>query len=220
MKPTAQSDVLLSLRHDIVTGSLAPGAQVVQETLAEHYGVSRVPVREALKILEGEGLVNYYPHRGYFVATLSTDDLLEVYRLREILETEAIEHAVTALTDEDCDALAELLVAVDSALRGEDLAAITAANRRFHFALFDSSGMPRLVRLLRQLWDATDVYRSVYFAASPNRDRVHDEHVEILQALRKRDTAAVVRWHNIHRQNTITAVTAMIQARALKGAAN
>ena len=91
---TAQELVLTGLRTDILTGELGPGDQVVQELLAERYGVSRVPLREALKTLESEGQVVYYPHRGYFVAELSVADLMEVYRLRSLLEAEAIRHAV------------------------------------------------------------------------------------------------------------------------------
>lgn len=164
---TAQEVVLRALRTDLVTGHFAPGEQLVQESIAERLGVSRVPLREALKILEAEGHVTYHPHRGYFVTQLSTDDLLEVYRLREILETEALEHAVPMLTPVDCDALAELITGVDHAIRDDDVRSISEANRRFHFALFEFSGMPRLVKLIRQLWDATEAYRSVYFASPP-----------------------------------------------------
>ena len=207
---TAQEEVLRALRSDLVSGYLAPGEQLVQEALAERHGVSRVPLREALKVLEAEGHVVYHPHRGYFVTTLSTDDLLEVYRLREILETEALEHAVPALSSIDIEALGDLMAAVDIAIRDDDVQAISEANRRFHFALFEFSGMPRLVRLIRQLWDSTEAYRSVYFASAPNRDRIHDEHVEILEALKRGDTSGVIRWHNVHRQNTVTAVSAVI----------
>lgn len=210
---TAQEEVLRALRADLISGHFDPGEQLVQETLAERLGVSRVPLREALKVLEAEGHVTYHPHRGYFVTRLSTDDLLEVYRLREILETEALEHAVPMLTPEDCDALGDLLTAVDQAIRDDDVRAISETNRQFHFALFEFSGMPRLVRLIRQLWDATEAYRSVYFTSAPNRDRIHDEHIEILEALRRGDIPGTIRWHNVHRQNTITAVSAVIEAR-------
>ena len=84
--PTAQEAVLAEIRRLIVSGELAPGAPVRQEAVAERLGVSRVPVREALKVLEGEGHVVYAAHRGYVVAELSVDDLTEVYRLRELLE--------------------------------------------------------------------------------------------------------------------------------------
>ena len=83
---TAQEGVLRELRLQIASGKLKPGQQVIQDSLAASLGVSRVPLREALKVLEGEGQVTYHPHRGYFVADLSVADLVEVYRIRSILE--------------------------------------------------------------------------------------------------------------------------------------
>ena len=210
---TAQDTVLAALREDIRTGLLAPGDQIVQESLAERYGVSRVPLREALKTLESEGQVTYYPHRGYFVTELSVADLMEVYRLRALLEAEAIREAVPMLGDDDVAALADLVAAVDAASDRGDLAEVTVANRRFHFALFDAAGMPRLSRLLRQLWEATDAYRSLYFQAEPNRERVAAEHAAMVAALRARDADAVIALHDRHRENSVVAVRALLEGR-------
>lgn len=208
---TAQEAVLSELRRMLVTGELAPGEPLRQEALAETLGVSRVPVREALKVLEGEGAVVHEPHKGYVVAELSVDDLVEVYRLREILEAEAIRVAVPRLTAADLDALAAASSDVDAAGRAGDVTAMTDANRRFHFLLFDAAGMPRLSRTLRQLWDATDVYRSVYFSGVTNRQRVKHEHKALLVALRSGDAAAAVRAQHEHRDNSVTAVTAALK---------
>lgn len=209
---TAQDAVLASLRSDILTGVLSPGDQIVQESLAERYGVSRVPLREALKTLETEGQVVYHPHRGYFVAELSVADLLEVYRLRALLEAEAIRAAVPTLTAEDVAALADLVVDIDLAADSDDVIAMTAANRRFHFAIFDAAGMPRLSRLLRQLWEATDAYRALYFQAPENRERVAGEHAAMVAALRARDAEALVALHDRHRDNSVGAVRAVLEA--------
>jgi DNA-binding GntR family transcriptional regulator len=175
---TAQDTVLVALRADILDGTLAPGDQVVQESLAERYGVSRVPLREALKALEAEGQVVYHPHRGYFVTELS---------------------------------VADLVAHIDDAAAAGDVIAMTEANRRFHFALFDAAGMPRLSRLLRQLWEATDAYRALYFQAGANRDRVAHEHAAMVQALRRRDALAVVELHDRHRANSVEAVRAVLE---------
>ena len=203
--------MLAALRHDILTGALAPGDQVVQESLAERYGVSRVPLREALKTLETEGQVVYYPHRGYFVAELSFADLEEVYRLRQILEAEAIRAALPTLDDDDIEAVADLLGDVDEAASGGDVLAMTDANRRFHFAIFDAAAMPRLSRLLRQLWEATDAYRALYFAVDVNRARVAREHARMLSALRRRDAEALVRLHDEHRASSVRAVRVLLE---------
>ena len=209
---TAQDAVLVGLRTDILTGDLGPGDQIVQETLADRYGVSRVPIREALKTLESEGQVVYFPHRGYFVADLSVADLLEVYRLRALLEAEAIRDAVPTLDDADVAELADLLAEIDEAAARGDVLAMTAANRRFHFAIFDAAGLPRLTRLLHQLWDATDAYRALYFHDSVNRRRVGDEHREMLRALESRDADLLVLLHNEHRDHSVITVTAILDS--------
>jgi DNA-binding GntR family transcriptional regulator len=208
--PTAQEAVLAELRRLLVTGELAPGTPVRQESLAERLGVSRVPLREALKVLEGEGQVVYLPRRGYVVAELSVDDLLEVYRLRELLEAEALRVGVPDLDETVVDAVAQACQDVDDAGRAGDLVEMTAANRRLHFLVFDAAGMPRLSRTLRQLWDATDVYRAVYFAGVGNRSRVSHEHAELVAALRARDTARAVAVQAAHREHSVAAVRAAL----------
>lgn len=211
--PTAQEAVLAELRRMLVTGELAPGTPIRQEALAERLGVSRVPLREALKVLEGEGQVGYAAHRGYVVAELSVDDLVEVYRMRELLEAEAIRAAVLHVTDDLVAAMRAAAASVDAAGTADDVAEITAANRRLHFLLFDAAGMPRLTRALRQLWDATDVYRSVYFASVANRERVHHEHDALIAAVARRDPEAAVALQAEHRAHSVAAVTAAISTR-------
>ncbi len=212
---TTQDVVLRALRKDLLTGQLGPGDQIVQESLADRYGVSRVPLREALKTLESEGQVVYFPHRGYFVAELSVDDLLEVYRLRELLEAEALRHAVPTLSDADVAAIGDLMADIDGAADDEDVLAMTAANRRFHFAIFDAAGLPRLSRLLNQLWDATDAYRALYFQERVNRDRVGEEHESMLAALRARDAELLVELHKAHRDHSVGTVRTILERRPL-----
>ena len=201
---TAQEGVLRELRVQIASGQLEPGQQVVQDSLAASLGVSRVPLREALKVLEGEGQVIYHPHRGYFVANLSIDDLVEVYRIRSILED------VPLLTDEDIEYLEDILSDVESAATSGDVSAVTAANRKFHFALFEASNMPRLVRMIRNQWDATDAYRGVYFAAPANLKAMNTEHRNMIGALRNRDVAQSIALQAAHRENSVAVVSQVI----------
>ncbi len=207
----AQDRALTALRADLRTGALGPGAQIVQETLAERYGVSRVPLREALKTLAAEGQVVHHPNRGYFVTALSVADLVEVYRLRELLEAEAIQAAVARLTDADVDAIADLLADVARASAAADIDALTATNRRFHFAIFDAAALPRLSRILHQLWDATEAYRTLYFTSARNRARVDREHAAMLTALRRRDGRRLVRLHDDHRRHSVAEVRPLIE---------
>lgn len=207
---TAQEFVLEQLRREIVTRQLLPGAPIRQELLAEKYGTSRVPLREALKILEGEGQVTYVPHRGYYVADLSLDDLNEVYEIREILESKALAVAVARMTSEDVESLRRIHERLDAATGAGDIVAMTALNRDFHFALFDISAMPRLVRLIRVLWDSTDAYRSLYYGELDNRQTVRGEHAAMLDALENGDAEALVTLHHQHRMHAITALSRVL----------
>lgn len=208
--PTAQEAVLGELRRAIVAGQLRPGEQILQDALAERFGVSRVPLREALKILEGEGQVVYRPHRGYFVAQLDVADLHEVYRMRELLETEAVRVAVPRLTDTDLRRLRDAADDVDRADASGDLVAMTVANRRFHFTLIEAAGMPRLARLVRILWDATDVYRSLYYAEEGHRRIVHEEHRAVVDAVAAGDAERAVALLTEHREHAVAEVTRLL----------
>lgn len=208
--PTAQQAVLAELRSLITVGRLRPGQQVRQDALAEELGVSRVPLREALKILEGEGQVTYAAHRGYFVAELSLTDLLEVYRIRGLLEPEAVREALPRLTDEDVTRVLDAHKDVELASTAGDLAAMTEANRRFHFALMEPCGLPRLVRFVRLLWDATDAYRSLYYNLAEHRSTVVEEHEQAVRAMRDGDADTLVRVLDAHRENAVTALRALL----------
>lgn len=205
--------VLHELRRLITTGELPGGTQVVQDALAAQLGVSRVPLREALKVLEGEGHVTYFPHRGYFVTELSVADLVEAYRLRALLEAEAITAAVAALDDDDIAHIDAMRAAVEAAAAKGDVAAINDANRAFHFALFDLCAMPRLVRMIAQLWDATDAYRAVYMSSPSNLAHMAREHSQMVQALRDRNALRVVALQAEHRENSVTEVTKSLTPR-------
>jgi DNA-binding GntR family transcriptional regulator len=207
---TAQEIVLQEMRSALASGMLLPGQQLVQEDLAEEFGVSRVPIRESLKILEGEGHVTYHPNRGYFVTELSATDLSELYRIREILEAEALTRAVAEVSDADLRDIEEILKEVNAAAASGDIDALTQANRAFHLSIIELSGMNRLSRLIRQLWDASDIYRTVYFREESNRDRIFAEHQEIFRALETRDAEALIQAQNHHREQAVQVLNTVI----------
>ena len=204
--PTAQEAVLDEVRRLIATGRLRPGQKIVQDALAVQLGVSRVPLREALKILEGEGQVSYVAHRGYFVTELSLSDLLEVYRIREILESEAVTVAIPNMTTEGLDRLEQAERDVQKASENADVIAMAEANRRFHFAIIEACALPRLVWLIRLLWDATEVYRSVYYREKQNRTLVDNEHRALVKAARAGDVATALVVLREHREHAIAAL--------------
>jgi DNA-binding GntR family transcriptional regulator len=184
---TAQAAVLNELRRRIIRGEILPGRAIRQEVLASELGVSRLPVREALVVLQSERLVDYTQHKGYIVAPLDEDDLVQTYQLRDILEAVAIEQAVPRLTDETVqamrDSLAEL-TATEPAAKVERV----ERNREFHFHLFRASGNMRLVSLLSQLWDSCDRYRALYYSSTEVPDRIHRGGEEVIKAAAAHDT--------------------------------
>ncbi|WP_370409730.1 GntR family transcriptional regulator [Streptomyces fradiae] len=204
--PTAQQFVLTELRRAITTGELRPGDPIRQDALAARLDVSRVPLREALKTLEAEGLVVHHVHRGYYVAELSLADLEEIYRIRRLLETEAVRTALVRSPDGLADALERIQEEVERAAEAGDVTVMAEANRRFHFTLIEASGMPRLVRLIATLWDATDAYRALYYAEDPHRERAVHEHRAVVSAVAESDEAAALRWLDEHRDHAVAAL--------------
>lgn len=202
-----QEQVLAELRKAITSGELPPGSQLVQEDLAHRLQVSRVPVREALRSLTTEGLVEYFPNRGFFVAELSATDLAEVYRLRDIIESEVLVQAAGQISADDIRGIEDLLVAVERASSPEQVA---EANRRFHFAIFELANLPRAVRLLEQLWDATNAYRAMYFALPESGERIAHEHRELWKCLAEGDGTGAVAAQSAHRQHAQEAVSRIL----------
>lgn len=206
---TAQEAVLREFRRNIVTGRWAPGTPIRQDTVAADLGVSRVPVREALKILEGEDQVTYVPHKGYLVRRFDTEELLEVYRLRELLEAEAVRAAVPCLTEADLDRMYDAMVAMER-LQPDDIAGIVDANREFHTALFSAASMPRLGHLVRLLRDWADAYRAILYEDLDGVKRSCEEHRVIYDACRSRDTDRVIELLAQHRARTVETLTSVL----------
>lgn len=192
------------MRRQLLDGRLPPGVAIRPDAMGEALGVSAVPVREALRILEGEGHVHYRPHRGYVVAALEVDDLIEIYRIRELLETEAVRQAIPRLRADAVGRLREIVQEMDEV--HDDVMALTAVNRRFHFTVFDAAEMPQLVRVLRILWDSSDRYRLRYLMSPENRQLVHDQHQRMMQALVGGDVETFIAESRQHRAHAISAL--------------
>jgi DNA-binding GntR family transcriptional regulator len=208
---TAQEAVLDEIRNAISTGRLKPGTPVRQDALANELGVSRVPVREALRILEGEGQVLYRPYKGYVIAELDLHEVNELYMIRRLLESEAIKAGVPHLTDEQLTTL-ETLVEDMEVLDDSDIDLLARLNHEFHFLIFEACGLTRLIHHIRLLWDASNAYRSVYFLNEHHHQQVHDEHRMLLEAARRRDAAGVIAIQDKHRDSALDFLHRSLQA--------
>lgn len=197
------SRVVDEIRAMMRAGELVPGQQVRQVSLAVSLGVSRIPVREALKALETEGVLRHEPHVGYSVARLNADELRQAYVMRRALETEVL-LALPRLGAPALRELAEINAGIGDEVGGAgDITRIAAANHTFHFAMFRHSGLDLVVTEIERIWQMTDAYRTVHLYDSAARRRIVREHRSMIAALRRGDNAAVVELMNTHRDLTI-----------------
>jgi DNA-binding GntR family transcriptional regulator len=184
-----------AMRRMLLRGELVPGEHVRQEDWAERLGVSRVPVREALKMLAAQHLLVHDPHRGYFVTEMQASEMEQIYRIRRFLEPEILrsirwpdeaELAVLRLADERC---------IKAMQRG-DLAEALTQEQQFYFSIYDLSSLSFMIGEVKRLWSIADPYRTAAFAGmrinDPNCDRLRDGHARILAALVDRDVESIV----------------------------
>lgn len=174
---TAQDLVLTSVREAILTAALPPGTRLRQEKLAELFGTSRIPVREALRALEYEGLVSSIPYRGFTVTELDADDIEEVYDLRILLESHAVRIAVPLITDDDLTSLEELYAVMTEAPTAD---AQLAAREQFYIKLYSTTGRPRLVSLIFRL--RQEVARSLRWPTLQHAPSHHEHFFEAIRA--------------------------------------
>jgi DNA-binding GntR family transcriptional regulator len=175
------------LRAGILEGELEPGTELAEVALSEQLGVSRGPIREAIGRLAAEGLVNVRPRRGAVVRSLSKEEFLELYQVREALERMAVQLAVPRLTETQLKELAALNEVMDSSAAHEDVQGFFEANVAFHARLLEASGNRKLQDLYRQLLGQLGRYRLRSLTLRGNLQRSVSEHAAILRAAKRGD---------------------------------
>lgn len=185
-EPLGQA-IARQVREAILDGRLSPGTRVRQEALARRFGVSRIPVREALRQLESEGLVTLVPHSGARVARLDLAEHLELYRIREALEPVAAAESAPNLTDDQLDELRSLAAQIADAV--DDEPRWLELDRRFHLTSYAGAALPRLRGMIEDLWNTTQHYRRAYRGTLTREEFafVDLDHRFILEALERRD---------------------------------
>lgn len=189
--PTAQQAVLSELRQAIVRGELKPGTPLLQEDISRRLGVSRIPIREAFQILEGEGLLTRNSRIGHCVTVLDPPELEDLYRLRGLLEVSAYRFQGGDLSSSGIAQLADTLNDLEAASTIGDPVAFSAALRRFHLSLFDERRQPQHVRLLQHLWNLSDLYSADRFADPAARKESITHAKRILKFLTEGDQERV-----------------------------
>lgn len=171
----------------IVNGTLKAGQRLAAEELASKLGVSRSPVREALRVLEAGGYLESAPYRGTWVRQLSAEDIEEIYMVREMLEGKAAFLAAEHITPEELANLEKLNQAIDECVQKGDHIRQQELNKEFHFALYAASGKPRLVSLIKSLWDSIAYLRLIYSASRSRGRQTQEEHRSFIEACRAKD---------------------------------
>ena len=209
-RPDTMAKIAAEIRYAILQGRLVPGEPIRQDALAEQFGVSRIPVREALKSLATVGLLEYTLNAGFTVARLSVSELVQVYRLRRLIEDDLLD-PLPELSRDQLAELRKMNVAMAEAGAAGDIIEMVDLNRRFHFAMFEATGQSIMIDMLSQLWDLSMPYHSSYLYDSQTRDQVVREHDLLLAALESGDPTEYKRFAGEHRKNSETHLLRVMQ---------
>jgi DNA-binding GntR family transcriptional regulator len=184
------------IKTAIADGTFPPGTRLSPNLLAAEFGLSHIPIREALASLATAGYVDHKPGRGYVTQQLSSADLADIYHWRQVLEREAYRMAVPKLTDDDIQEMQRLVNLMSRRTRSKDRLEYDQLNREFHFVAFRRAGSERLLRFLNYLWDARAPYANLEMTDSSVS---HAEHVALMPAFEARDAEAVIDAMEAHR---------------------
>ena len=197
-RDSSQAAILAELRRCLLDGGVPPGTPIPLDEVATVFGVSVIPVRESLKTLVGEGLVEHRPNLGYTVAKLTPAELREMCLVREVLETAALTAAVRAARAEDDEKVEQAHRAMERAVRDEDAPAYHRESRNFHLALVRPCGMRRLLGMFESAWNITEPLQSMTHLTPAERATLQRDHDEILAAFTARDTEALLAAARAH----------------------
>lgn len=183
--------VFNTLRQAILKGELEPGERLMEITLANKLGVSRTPIREAIRKLELEGLVNMIPRKGAVVASISEKDMKDVLEVRITLEELAVTLAIKNMDDSDFAALKEAGRAFEEAVVSKDIVSIVDADVAFHDVIYNSTDNNRLIQIISNLREQMYRYRLEYIKDARSHSILISEHNDIIKYLENRDTEGV-----------------------------
>src|SRR5579863_7347157 len=195
------SAVADKLRDQIIRGDIPEGAQLRQDAIATQFQVSRIPVREALRQLDAEGLIAIVPNRGAIVPALSPNDIEELFSIRALLEPEVLKLSIPHLTQEDFREAAAVLQEYVNELRRDDhVSAWGRLNWQFHSILYARANQPRFLTIIRNVNNSGERYTRLQLYLTHGIKRANEEHHRILELCRQRDVAAACKLLRQHIQ--------------------
>ncbi|MGO7136425.1 GntR family transcriptional regulator [Rhizobium leguminosarum] len=193
------------LREAILSGALVDGTQLRQDQLAEQFGTSRIPVREALRQLEAEGLVTIEPNRGAVVASVSLDDVLEMLDIRIALECYALRLAIPQMAEEDLDAAESILEGYNLEPNPESWGAM---NWQFHWAIYAPCHRPRLLGMIEANYGHVNRFVRTQVSLATGKERPRKEHELLLALCREGDIEQATSLLETHIEQTKKSVQA------------
>lgn len=210
--------VFESLREAIINGTLKPGERLMEIQLAEEMGVSRTPVREAIRKLELEGFVVMVPRKGAYVAGISIKDIADVFEVRAALESLAAGLAAERITDDELEALERSLVKVAESTEADDLNSLISADTDFHDILYRASRNERLVQIVSNLREQIQRFRMASLS-HPGRMRIAlEEHRKIVEAISERNVELAQQLAREHIENAENTMLNMMRKMEEEGA--
>ena len=198
--------VFNTLREAILTGDIEPGERLMEIRLAEKLGVSRTPIREAIRMLQLEGLVNMTPRRGTVVAEISNEDLKNVLEVRKVLEQLAVAKACENISDETVNELRENIKEFNAAIRKKNPSDIANIDVVFHDIIYKATGNERLIQILYNIREQMYRYRLEYIKDQDTRKTVVRDHENLINAIVNKDVEkarSIIVAHIEHQEKTI-----------------
>ncbi len=208
---SAADEVARSLRVEIVAGRIPPGSALRQDELATQFGTSRIPVREALKALQAEGLVSYSVNRGAVVTEVSPAEVLDMLEVRIALETHALKLAILRMVPEDVAEARSILSDYDNAGAPEEWSDMNAT---FHEVLCAPCECERLMLLIRENYLHVNRYARISVSGIVGKDQPQKEHWRLLDLCEKGNVVAAVKLLEQHIRSTQKTLRANIRRKA------
>ena len=203
--------VFNTLREAILKGDLKPGERLMELQLASKLGVSRTPIREAIRMLEQEGLAVTTPRKGAEVAKMTLKDMEDVLEIRDALDELAVRIACQKISDEQLRQLEDMKELFEKSTQTGNVKKIAEADVTFHDVIYEATGNPKLVTLLNNLREQVYRYRVEYIKDPKNYPTLIAEHEAILESLKNRDVKNAVEAMHVHVANQAEAVKTVIQ---------
>lgn len=203
--------VFHTLREAILKGELKPGERLMELQLASKLGVSRTPIREAIRMLEQEGLAVTVPRKGAEVAKMTEKDMEDVLQIREALDELAVSVACEKITEEELEKLHDAMVEFQQASQTKNIKRVAEADVLFHDIIYQATGNPKLVSMLNHLREQIYRYRVEYLKDEKIYPALMQEHELIVEGLRERNKEKVTKVMQAHVENQAAAVKEMIR---------